>query len=125
MSSKKLKSRLNKLVTEFEARGIGVGFCSCPHSDGIHARNTIMNKLLYEGDWTRDPVEVCDAHRPRPVKRPNVAYGQLLLRLIPTIAELRGEDIGSAGNSFSGNGNLKPSRFTVVLEGVNHAGKRS
>ena len=75
-----------------------------------------MNVLVPELELPNEPTEVCNAkrHHPKPVQRSKAGFGPLLLRLIPTIAELKPENIDSAGKSaFSKNGDLKPSRFDM------------
>ena len=112
MHGKKLVQRLNAITEALEARGIG-SFCECPHPDGINAGLIVARQLGVE--LAMEPTITCsNNHHPRPTQRSKKGFGPLLLRLIPTITELKPENIDSAGKSaFSKNGDLKPSRFDM------------
>ena len=111
MRGKKLSTRLNAITSALEAHGIG-SFCGCAHPDGVNAGLTIASQLGVELDM--EPTETCSNHHPRPMQRSKAGFGPLLLRLLPTLTELKPENIDSAGKSaFSKNGDLKPSRFDM------------
>ncbi len=82
MSGKKLAQRLKKITEELERRGIGSTFCECPNSDGINTRRIIAKRLFPEIDLIEDPVEVCNAHKPRPILKPKVNGIDMLHQLI-------------------------------------------
>jgi len=80
LSTKKLTRRLNAIVKELEARGIG-DFCECPNSDGIHAKGVIASKLFPEIGLIEDPVPICNHHNPRPMMKPKGNGSEMLHRL--------------------------------------------
>ena len=69
MRAKKLASRLDAIVKELEARGIG-DFCDCPNSESIHAKRIVASKLFPEITLIEDPVLKCNHHNPRSVRKP-------------------------------------------------------
>ena len=80
MRAKKLASRLDAIVKELEARGIG-DFCDCPNSEGIHAKRVVASKLFPEIALIEDPVLTCNHHSPRPIRKPKGNGTDMLHRL--------------------------------------------
>ena len=81
MRGKKLVQRLNAITEALEARGIGSTFCECPNSEGINAKRIIASVLFPEVELIEDPVDVCDAHNPRPVRKPKINGTEMFHRL--------------------------------------------
>lgn len=136
MRGRKLVTRLNAITEALEARGIG-SWCDCPNEESINTKRLLASALLHHSDSgysgrsvediaaedkafssfiasIDETIATCSEHRPRPTRKPNVDPGFIWLRLIPELAEAFEQEIVSAGKTaFSGNGDLKASRFSM------------
>lgn len=101
MRGKKLTQRLNKIQELLLERGIGT-FCDCPHPE-----DTNIARFLYSAfqvEFVEEPIVTCSEHRPRPVRKPEASYRELLLKFFPNGPYNDGEPINVTKV-------LRPSRF--------------